>query len=233
MLVKLGDIVGTASGSLRSNTYSRNRFGFYVRNRTIPVNPNSARQSTVRSLMQTLTNLWVTTLTQIQRDQWTAYGLNVSVLNRFGDPIFLTGLNHYIRSNVPRLVAGLPRVDDGPVTFSLPEADNGADCGYTADDQKVSVTFTDTLDLYDEDNAAILIYCGLTVNPSVEFFGSPYRWAGAITGSVGAPPVSPVEIDYPFTMQTAQKVFHKFRITMADGRLSEFFRLGSAIVAAS
>lgn len=233
MLIKLGDVVGTASGSLRSNVYSHNRFGAYIRNRTIPVNPSSTRQTTVRAFMQTLINLWVTTLTQPQKDQWAAYGANVPVINRLGDPIYLTGLNHYLRSNCPRLLAGLDRVDAGPVEFSLPEADNAAACSYTADDQKVSVAFTDTLALYDEDGAAILVYTGIPVGTSINFFNGPFRFADSVDGDGVSPPSSPTEIDSPFTIQEAQKVFHQFRITMADGRLSGFFRKGNAIVAAS
>jgi hypothetical protein len=175
----------------------------------------------------------MTTLTQTQRDQWTTYGANVPVLNRFGDSINLTGLNHYIRSNIPRLITTLPRVDDGPVIFGLPEADNLANAAYAADDQKVSVSFDDTLDIYDEDQSAILTYCGLPVNPSINFFGSPFRFVDVIAGSSTTPPTSPTELDYPFTMQEDQQVFHKFRITLADGRLSEFFRLGSASVTAT
>jgi hypothetical protein len=233
MLIKLGDIVGTASGSLRSNTYSRNRFGAYIRNRTIPVNPNTARQSTVRTFMQVLTSLWLSTLTPAQRAQWSAYGENVPLLNRLGDAINLTGLNHYVRSNIPRLLAGLTRVDDGPVIFTLPGPVTDADCAYAADTQLVSVSFDDTLDMFDVDDSALLVYTGLPVNPSVNYFNSPFRFAGSIDGSVATPPTSPETMASPFTIQEAQKVFHKFRVSLADGRLSDFFRSGSAIVAAS
>lgn len=233
MLIKLGDIVGQASGSLRSSTYSRNRFGAYIRNRTVPVNPQSARQTTVRTLMQILTSLWGGTLTPAQRAQWSTYGLNVPVLNRLGESINLTGLNHYIRSNVPRLIAGLDRVDDGPIVFSLPETDETVTFSYTADDQKCSVAFDDTMDYLDEDGAALLIYNGSPVNPSINFFNGPFRFGDSIDGDSVSPPSSPTEIDLPFNVQSAQLVFSRARITLADGRLSSFFRLGSAAVAAS
>lgn len=233
MLIKLGDIVGTASGSLRSNTYSHNRFGAYVRNRTIPVNPNSPRQSTVRTLMQLLTTLWGGTLTAEQRAQWSTYGDNVEVINRLGDSVKLTGLNHYVRSNLPRLVAGLPRVDNGPVIFSLPETDETASASYTADDQKVAVAFDDTLDYLDVDDAGLLVYTGSPVNPSINFFGGPFRFTDSIDGDAITPLTSPQELDSPFVFQEAQQVFSRFRISLADGRLSNFFRLGSGIVAAT
>ena len=233
MLIKLGDVVGQASGSLRSSTYSHNRFGAYIRNRAIPTNPQSARQSTVRTLMQILTNLWGSTLTSEERAQWTAYGANVGVINRLGETIYLTGLNHYVRSNIPRVVAGLARVDTGPSTYSLPETDELLTLSYTADDQKVSVAFDDTMDWADVDGAALLVYTGLPVNPTINFFNGPFRFADSLDGSVGSPPSSPTEIDSPFTFQEAQLVYGRGRITLADGRLSSFFRLGSGIVAAS
>ena len=233
MLIKLGDVVGQASGSLRSSTYSHNRFGAYIRNRTIPVNPNSARQSTVRTLMQQLTTLWGGTLTSTQRSQWSAYGANVAVLNRLGETIYLTGLNHYVRSNLPRLLAGLDRVDAGPVVFSLPETDETVAFTYTADDQKVAVAFDDTMDYIDEDGAAMLIYSGLPVNPTRNFFNGPFRFVDSIDGDSVTPLTSPQEFDLPFTSQTVQLIYSRARITLADGRLSNFFRLGSAAVAAS
>jgi len=233
MLIKLGDIVGQASGSLRSSTYSHNRFGAYVRNRAIPTNPNSARQSTVRTLMQVLSAYWGGTLTSVQRAQWSAYGSNVPVINRLGEQIYLTGMNHFIRSNIPRIVAGLDQVDDGPAIFALPETDETVSFGYTEDDQKVAVTFDDTMDWADLDGAAMLVYTGIPVNPTVNYFGGPFRFADSIDGSVATPPSSPTEIDSPFTMQEAQRVYSKARISLPDGRLSNFFRLGFAAVAAS
>jgi len=233
MLIKLGDVVGQASGSLRSSTYSHNRFGAYIRNRTIPVNPNSDRQSTVRTLMQTLTNAWSQILTPENRADWNQYGDNVPVTNRLGESINLTGLNHYIRSNVPRIVAGLARVDAGPAIFSLPETDVLCAATYTADDQKVSVAFDDTLDWCDLAENALLVYVGNPIAPSRNFFNGPFRFADKIEGDVGSPPSSPVEIDSPFNLQEAQLVFARFRIALADGRLSGFFRLGAAAVSAS
>jgi hypothetical protein len=233
MLIKLGEVVGQASGSLRSSTYSHNRYGAYIRNRAVPVNPQSARQSTVRTLMQTLTALWGSTLTAEQRAQWATYGANVAMINRLGETIHLTGLNHYLRSNVPRLVAGLDRVDDGPVVYALPETDETVTFSYTADDQKVSVAYDDTMGWADIDGAALLVYSGIPVNPTRNFFNGPFRFADSVDGDSVSPPSTPTEVDSPFTIQAAQRVYSQARITLADGRLSSFFRLGAAAVAAS
>ena len=233
MLIKFGDIVAQASGSVRGTTYSRNRYGAYVRDRAVPVNPNSARQSTVRTVMQSLTALWLSTVTSAQRAAWNNYAANTPVVNALGDTIYLTGFNHYIRSNVPRIVAGLDRVDAGPVINGLPETDETVVFSYTADDQKCSVAFDDTMDWCDLDGAALLIYNGQGVNETINFYGGPFRFGDSIDGDSVSPPSTPVEIDLPFTVQTAQVVYSRARITLDDGRLSNFFRLGSAAVAAS
>ena len=233
MLIKLGDVVGQASGSLRSSTYSHNRYGAYIRNRAIPTNPNSARQSTVRTLMQVLAALWGGTLTPEQRADWTAYGANVPVINRLGESINLTGLNMYIRSNLPRIVAGLDRVDDGPAIFSLPETDGTVAFSYTADDQQISVVFDDGMDWCDVTGSALLIYTGIPVNPTRNFFNGPFRFADSIDGNSVTPPSSADEVTSPFNIQEGQLVYSKARITLVDGRLSSFFRLGAAAVAAS
>lgn len=233
MLIKLGDVVGQASGSLRSNTYSHNRFGSYIRNRSIPVNPQSARQTSVRTLMQSLTNLWSQQVSSSQRAEWNLYGANVGIINRLGDTVYLTGLNHYIRSNVARIIAGLDRVDAGPSIFALPETDIICAATYTADDQKMSVVFDDTMGWCDLANCALLVYQGHPVSPSRLFFNGPFRFVDAIEGSVGSPPTSPTLVTAAFGLQTGERCYHRFRICLADGRLSGFFRLGSSIVLAT
>lgn len=226
MLIVLGEIAAQASGSLRGNTFSHNRFGTYVRNRAIPVNPQSARQTTVRTIMAGLTQAWGNDLTQEQRDQWSQYGDNVPVLNRVGATINLTGLNQYVRSNTPRLVAGLPRVDAGPIIFSLPETDETIVSAFTTSDQLQGVTFDDSLDWLNESGAALLVYAGTPVNLTINFFNGPFRFSGAVLGDDTTPPTSPATLDAPFNFQEGQRIYSRYRISLADGRLTNFFRLG-------
>jgi hypothetical protein len=54
--------------------------------------------------------------------------------------------------------------------------------------------------------------------------------AGAIEGNATTAPTSPTTKTVPYQVQTGQKVYTKIRIVRADGRVSEFFRTGSAIV---
>jgi len=105
-LVKYGGGIIQMSGSIAGNTYARNRYGNYARARTKPVNPNSAQQQVIRGAMQELTTRWAQTLTALQRAAWNLYGTNVAMLNKLGETIKLSGFNHYLRSNIPRVQIG-------------------------------------------------------------------------------------------------------------------------------
>src|SRR3972149_1576389 len=136
-------LITQASGSIFGMTFSHNRGGAYIRARTVPTNPGSAYQPAVRGFLSQLVNHWQDTLTPEEREAWQYYAENVSVPNALGDPVFLSGLNHYVRANVPRLQAGLTRVDVAPVTFNLALLTNPS---FTADasDDDADVAFTNT-----------------------------------------------------------------------------------------
>lgn len=226
----IGYLFGDGRGKLGGNVFSRNRYGSYIRGWVKPVNPSSARQQIVRSIFQTLTELWNGTLTEAQRAAWNLYGNSVVVKDSTGGDIRLTGFSHYIRSNVPILQVGGTRVDDGPTTFSLPEADWTFSVVVDEATQKMTVTFDNALDW------AIVVGGHLAVTMSQprgegrEFIGGPYRYAGVVDGAV-VPPTSPASIDVPFAVAEGQKVECSARILGADGRVSEPFRQTSSVVA--
>jgi len=122
-LVKFGGGITQMSGSVGGTTFARNRYGNYARAKTKPVNPNTAAQAAIRSALSELTVLWSQTLSAAQRTAWNLYGASVAMKNRLGETTYLTGFNHYIRSNVMRNRVGLGVVNDGPVIFELPAAD--------------------------------------------------------------------------------------------------------------
>lgn len=223
-LIKYGPNISNMSGAMGGSVYSRNRYGAYIRNRTKPVNPNSLRQSVVRNIMADLAQLWNSTLTAGERNQWTEYGNNVPLVNKLGDTFFATGLNHYIRSNVPRIQAGLDRVDAGPVIFTLPGTDPTVTIAASEATQQIAVTFDDTLDWATEAGAALLVACGQPVNQTINFFGGPWRFGDGIEGINPGGVASPQNVPAPFILQQDQKFFVQCRISLADGRLSNFFR---------
>ena len=222
-------IVAGASGSIGGAVYSRNRFGQYIRTRAVPVNPSTSFQQVVRNALTQLVTRWTETLTQAQRDAWDVYGVNVPVVNKVGNSVNLTGQNWYIGNNTPRLQAGMIIVDAAPTIFDRGTFDPPLiTIDATADE--IDVAFDNTFAPYNETDAALLVYVGRPVNPSVNFFKGPYRFAGAILGNTVTPPSSPATFPLPFPVAAGNKVGVRVKAVRADGRASTDFPLSAIAV---
>ena len=213
------------SGSIGGVVYSHNRFGAYRRNRSVPVNPNTDRQVAVRNIVRSLAIAWQLTLTQDQRDAWDVYAANVTWKNHLGQDVLLTGLNHYIRSNTPRIQAVAPRIDDAPVIFDLAAAELALGATASEATQEASVSFDNAADWANEDGAFQFLFGGLPQNGSIKFFGGPWRAMPGIAGNSTTPPASPFDVTWPFPFAEGQRLWLRTRIGRADGRLSEFARI--------
>lgn len=216
-------IFSQASGSLAGTTFSRNKGGLYVRSRAIPTNPQSTQQQAVRNIVGSLSNHWVTTLTNAQREDWKTYADNVGLLDALGESINVTGLGMYVRGNAARIQAGLARIDAAPTIYDVGEF---TDPSFAIDtsNQEVDVTFTAADGWANEDGAAMLVYASRPQNPSINYFTGPYRFAGKVDGDSMTPPTSPETIGLPFAVVEGQRVFFRVQVTRADGRYSSPFR---------
>lgn len=215
--------LGTLNGSIADNVFARNAGGDYVRRRTIPTNPGTAFQQVVRQHMAYLNDRWQQTLTPTQRSAWEAYAESVQVVNRLGEAITLSGLNHFVRSNVPRLQSALSQVDDGPTIHTLPSFTSPT-MTVDAPLDEASIVFINTDDWANEDGAAMLWSFSRPQGQAINYFKGPYRYAGKIDGNGTTPPTSPAVISLPFPIEPGQKVFGFCRVSRADGRLSQSFR---------
>lgn len=219
-------VISSASGSAGGYTYSHNKGGMYIRNRSIPTNPGSAYQMVVRNAVTTLTAKWQELLTPTQRDAWKVYADQVLLPNPFGDQRAVPALSHYIRCNVPRLQTGLPRVDNAPVVFNLGDATTPTYATLTPP-TAATFTFDNTDDWANEDDAAMLFYISPPRPQSVNYFKGPYRYADKTDGDAVTPPTSPNAIVTPFIYSASapQRSFAQVRVSRADGRLTGPFRL--------
>lgn len=230
-LVKYGGGIIQASGSIAGNTYARNRFGNYIRPRTKPVNPNSSAQVGIRSAMSYLTTYWHATLTAAQRIAWATYASAVAMKNRLGETIYLTGFNHFIRSNCELVNRSLTLVADGPTELALPEKDATFAVAASAASGEISVTFDTGLDWVDEDSSYLMVYQGVPQLATRNFFGGPWRYMDNVEGDSVTPPTSPAAMTAPFTLVEGQRVWCYARIVRVDGRVTEPF-YADCIVAA-
>ncbi len=230
-VIQLGGGILDARGSIGGQVFSRNRSGNYIRARITPVNPRSARQNVIRAVVQFLAAAWSTVLTQTQRDAWEVYADNIVRQNKLGAQIKLTGFNHYIRSNAPRLQSANPRVDAGPVNLTLPGADVTFAVIVDEATQNITVTFDETLPWAVLDDSFMYISMSLPKTQGTNFIGGPFRLAGSIEGNLALPPTSPATIPVPFPVGENQAVVVQARISEVDGRLSDFFRDQTSVTA--
>ena len=230
-LVKFGGGITQMSGRIAGNVFARNRGGNYVRAGTIPVNPNSPQQVIVRAVLAQLMVRWAQTLTPAQRIAWETYANAVAVVNRLGESIKLSGVNHYIRSNSLLLRAGDPVVDDGPTVLALPDQDPTIAITASVAAGTISVAFNDALNWAIIDDGHMHVFMGRPQNPTRNFFGGPWRIADTLDGNTAIPLVSPQVVTPPFTLVEGQKIWVQFRIQEPDSRLSNLFR-DDALVAA-
>jgi hypothetical protein len=229
--MKFKGIIGSEfSGSLAGVTASHNRGGYYLRQRVIPTDPNTGPQQLVKGLMATLASRWATSLTQEQRDAWELYGANTPTLNALGESIHLTGQQWYNACNVPRMNAGLARVDDGPTTYGLALLTPPT---MVADDTpEVSISYTNT-DLWaTEVGGALLVQVARQVAPTIFFFKGPFIYTARANGAV-SPPTSPLLITstLPSALTLGNALFVRIRAVNADGRISTPIILRTIIAA--
>ena len=216
-------IISAGSGSLAGLTASHNRGGLYLRARAIPTNPNSAGQVTVRNAMTTLVNRWTGVLTAVQRSAWTVYADNTPVTDSLGAQINLTGQQMYIRSNVSRIQAGDPIIDDAPIIFNLGDFTPPGSV-ITAATDLWGINFSAGDAWVSEDGAFLYAYGSRPQNVTVNYFTGPYRFLGKIAGDSGAPPVPPLTLPTIFAYGLGNKGFIKYNVARADGRYSSPIR---------
>lgn len=215
-------MIGTVSGSVGGSTGSHNRFGQYIRRRAIPVNPRSTFQQTVRTAFQYLTEYWKNTLTPAQRIDWTTYADNTPVINALGDTIHLTGLNMFLRTNVPTLQSTLAVIAAAPPIFGLAESDPTMTVSAVGSTDVVSVAFNNALPWANEVGGYLFLYQSRPLSPSINFITGSKRFASVVGGAV-SPPTSPTTYTSPFNLSAGQKIEVRGSIRRADGRLSAPF----------
>jgi hypothetical protein len=231
-LIKLGSIVTDIRGAIAGVVFTRNGSGAIARARVKPVNPNTPLQSAARAIFSAIVALWNHGgLTEDQREAWRTYAKNVGWINRLGETITLSGMNMFVRTNISRQNADIAIVDDGPVDFTLVGADDIMQVAIDETNQEISVTFDDTRDWVDEDDAGMAVLMGSPQNAGTNSFDGPWRYAGVILGDSVAAPTTPTTIPVPFPVVEGQKVTVKAYIMRADGRQSTPFRDSTSVIA--
>lgn len=220
MLIRMG--MGTQlSGSVGGVVASHNKGGAYLRGRSVPTNPNSARQQTVRSAFAASAIGWAG-LTVEQREAWEGYAALTAVTNRIGESITVSGFNMYVRANSFRGGAGAAVVAAAPPSPGLSELGTGS-ITELSEASGIILSFLATTA-----NGPYVVSMGPSVSAGVLSFKGPY--SAAVTGAafnVAADGtnyvvlnVSPLRYGAPLENQRRPI---RIAASSSDGRLSDVF----------
>lgn len=215
-------VFSQVSGSVGGGTFAHNQGGLYLRNRSIPTNPNSARQVVIRNAMKTLSAAWSQVLTGAQRAAYGVYAANVTLVNSLGDAIHVSGINMYIRNNAARIQAGLATVPNAPSVFTLPTLTAPTLTAGTTSSTgtgTITVAFTGSDPWVSNAGAGLLVFTSRPQSPGISFFKGPYALAGVVTGSATGT-ATPAHIVGQFATETGTKIFYRVEVSAADGGLS-------------
>jgi hypothetical protein len=114
MKFKPGLAVADLSGSLGGLTASHNKGGRYFRVRSIPTNPNTAKQTNIRTILAELSAGWASTGPTAQAG-WKAWAMQNPITNTLGDKVTLSGHQAYIQLNHRIRQAGDSVINDPPI----------------------------------------------------------------------------------------------------------------------
>jgi len=116
-LFRPGPAVAQISGSVGGTTFSHNKGGMYMRNRSNPTNPSSPAQLARRATLATLSASWQD-LTTGQRAAWTEWGRQNPGTNALGDSFLLSGQNSFVKLNSKILLDSASQIDTPPIIAS-------------------------------------------------------------------------------------------------------------------
>lgn len=118
--IKFGAIVTDIRGSIDSVTYSRSRYGAYARKKVTPVNPNTNRQSDVRSIFGAASSKF-RSLGKAVIDAWNAVAPEYQRSNIFGDNLPLSGSTLFTKLKTQLVNIGIT-TDPSPINpVTLPD----------------------------------------------------------------------------------------------------------------
>jgi len=226
-------IMTSGAGSIGGVTLSHNRGGMYLKARSNKVNRSTATQVASRSRLAQLAVEWQN-LTDPQRAGWNQYATNVPVNDNDGDPLFLTGQQHFIRTNgvIPATHFDAVFKQNAPKIFNL--GDTGQIEITAASGVTSNVVFRVNSDVpwLADPNLWIATQLSLPTNQGARTRSSRFRlcnFRNASTIGLGTWIANPSNATPPFRISTGQRVHAIVRILQNDGRLSSPIRLSHTV----
>lgn len=168
--IKYSALVSGMRNKLNGSVASRNRYGDFWRNKTTPVNAQTAFQTNVRSLFAQNSSAW-RGLTQAQRDGWIAAAPNYPFTDVFGDQMILSGNSLFLKLNQNLSNINAAGIEDAPLPVAIPSLG------------EVSLTSTDGAYSFAFDNSIsgafeIMVFACANVSPGKNYVKNLYKYVG-------------------------------------------------------
>jgi hypothetical protein len=180
--IRLGALAGSVSGSIGTYTFSRNRYGPYIRMRALPIQPATAYTGQVHTLMTALSQLWASVGPE-DKNAWRTWAAANPITDVLGDKQVLQPNAAYIGLNFRALAAGgafmsTPPVSQPPagLTSLTPEYDIGAgdfELNWTPDPLPA--------------NCALWILSAVVQRPGITYVKNLRKWLGASAAAQACP----------------------------------------------
>lgn len=232
MLIRFG-LGGQLSGSVGGVVAARNKGGQYLRNRSVPTNPNSVQQQRVRMGFGSVAIAWQS-LTDGQRLSWNGYASETPLVNSLGESITVSGFNMFLRTN-----SFLAAVDAGVVAGGAPPSPGLSSLG-ALDSAEASVATGLTVAFTGSTaGGLVLASYGPPVSDGVSYFRGPFSLfsiaatltalAGGAAQMAGDPPASGAGRYGGLVL--GQRRFFRIRSIDSDGRVSNESIFAATVVA--
>lgn len=119
-IIKLGPVVADARGSVGGTVFSRNAAGAYMKQRTVPTYPGSAKQVARAALLSTIIDDWKNTLGNAPRAAWNALAAITKLPNKLGEMFTPSGMNLFVKANFMLDLTGQAHITAPPVAAIAP-----------------------------------------------------------------------------------------------------------------
>lgn len=117
--VRFGSVAAQVSGSIGGDTYSRNRYGAYIRTRAVPTKSFTTFALDAKSRLIECSQAWAA-LTDAQRLAWRSWAAENPVSDVFGEKQVLDGHAAYVQINNRMLWAGESKLSTPPLLAPPP-----------------------------------------------------------------------------------------------------------------
>lgn len=159
-----GPAIGMISGSIGSTTFSRNRYGVYIRTRAKPTQPQSEHQLNIRAHLANISQQWAA-LDEDERLAWNAWATTNPRTDRLGQSQVLQGNAAFVAVNHRLAQIGVAALDVPPM--AAPPAAL-ATLSFTSDigGDGVEIVFTATPT---GANVGLMIWAAVTDSPGIAY----------------------------------------------------------------